>query len=73
MYYGLHVDILVCVGGGAFVHLLSTSTRGGGCEISTLVHSRGEGVEIGQNLVHVVVECPLIDKSLKKINFRIFY
>ena len=27
--------------------------------MSTLVHSRGEGVEIGQNLVHVVVECPL--------------
>ena len=28
--------------------------------MSTLVHSRGEGVKIGQNLVHVVVECPLI-------------
>ena len=27
--------------------------------MSTLVHSRGEGVKIGQNLVHVVVECPL--------------
>ena len=33
--------------------------KGGGCKMSTLVHSRGEGVEIGQNLVHVVVECPL--------------
>ena len=27
--------------------------------MSTLVHSRGEGVKNGQNLVHVVVECPL--------------
>ena len=26
--------------------------------MSTIVHSRGEGVKIGQNLVHVVVECP---------------
>ena len=26
--------------------------------MSTLVHSRGEGIKNGQNLVHVVVECP---------------
>ena len=32
---------------------------GGGCKMSTLVHSRGEGGEIGQNMVHVVVESPL--------------
>jgi hypothetical protein len=32
---------------------------GGLCKMSTLVHSRGEGVKNGQNLVHVVVECPL--------------
>ena len=30
-------------GGGAFVHLLLTWTRGGGCKMSTLVHSRGGG------------------------------
>ena len=29
-----------------------------GFKMSTLVHWRGEGVKIGQNLVHVVVECP---------------
>ena len=29
-------------------------------KMSMLVHSRGEGVKNGQNLVHVVVECPLI-------------
>ena len=29
--------------------------------MSMLVHSRGEGVKIGQNLVHVNVECPLIN------------
>ena len=34
-------------GGGAFVHLLSTWTRGG-CKMSTLVHSRRGG---GQNWV----------------------
>ena len=28
--------------------------------MSTLVHSRGEGVKTGKNLVHVVVECPLV-------------
>ena len=39
--------------------------KGGGvCKMSTLVHSRGEGVKIGQNLVHVVVECPLIINTL---------
>ena len=30
----------------------------GGCKMYKLVHSRGEGGKIGQNLVHVVVECP---------------
>ena len=33
--------------------------QGGGYKMSKLVHSRGEGVKIGQNLVHIVVECPL--------------
>ena len=33
---------------------------GGVCKMSTLVHSRGEGVKTGKNLVHVVVECPLV-------------
>ena len=28
-------------------------------KMSTLVHSRGEGVKFGLNLVHVVVEWPL--------------
>ena len=46
-----------------FVHV----DRGGGvCKMSTLVHTRGEGVKKGQNLVHVVVECPL-SKSQKKV------
>ena len=31
--------------------------------MSTLVHSRGGG---GQNLVHVVVECPLISLNFPK-------
>jgi hypothetical protein len=46
-------------GGGfcpPFVHV----ERGGVCKMSTLVHFRGGGVKNGQNLVHVVVECPLM-------------
>ena len=48
----VNVDIL---GGGLyspFVHV----DKGGGCKLSKLLHSRGEGVKNGQNLVHVVVE-----------------
>ena len=38
--------------------------------MSTLVHSRGEGVKIGQNLVHVVVECPLsLPNAYKLMSF----
>ena len=40
-----------------FVHV--DKGRGYVCKMSTLVHSRGGGVKIGQNLVHAVVECPL--------------
>ena len=32
--------------------------------MSTLVHSRGEGVKIGSKFVHVVVECPPSEKSI---------
>ena len=62
MRYMLNSDILGGMG------LLSTffprGQGGGGCKMSTLVHSRGEGVKIGQNLVHVVVECPQIKSPL---------
>ena len=33
------------------------------CKMSMFVHSRGKGVKNGQNLVHIVVECPLIALS----------
>ena len=33
--------------------------KGGGVEMSTLVHSSGEGVKVGSNFVHVLVEWPL--------------
>ena len=48
-------------GGGAFVHLLFTRTRGGGGGVKCpgLSTRRGGGVKIGQNLVQVVVECPI--------------
>jgi hypothetical protein len=42
-----------------FVHVDRGDWGGGVYKMSTLVHSRGEGVKNGQNLVHVVVECPL--------------
>jgi hypothetical protein len=43
--------------------------KGGGvCKMSTLVQSRGGG---GQNLVHVVVECPLRGNKNNKIKFSI--
>ena len=48
--------------GAVFVYLLSTWTKGGGggvIEMSTLAHSREEGVKFGLNFVHVVVEWPL--------------
>ena len=32
--------------------------------MSTLVHSRGEGVKTWSKLVHVVVECPLMLQQL---------
>ena len=44
-------------GGGGFFPAFAHVDRGEGvCKMSTFVHSRGGG---GQNLVHVVVECPL--------------
>ena len=41
--------------------VLSTWTGGGYVECPRLSTRGGEGVKIGQNLVHVVVECPLKD------------
>ena len=39
--------------------------------MSTLVHSRGEGVKIGQNLDHVVVECPLKElDSMQELTWK---
>ena len=35
------------------------------CKMSIFVHSRGLGVKICKNLVHVVVECPLGEKMEK--------
>ena len=40
------------VGGGGYVKYPRLYTRG------------GEGVKIGQNLVHIVVECPLMKNAL---------
>ena len=49
----------------------STRERGGKgqiiCKISIFVHSKGVGVKIGQNLVHVVVECPLGQITRRRI------
>ena len=47
-------------GGGAFVHFLSKWKGGGYVKCPRLSTRGGEGVKIGQNLVHIVVECPLI-------------
>ena len=38
--------------------------------MSTLVHSRGEGVKIGSNLVHVVVEWPQSPMSTNKVDLK---
>ena len=55
------------MGGGFFAPFVHVD-RGGVCRMSTLVHSRGEGVKIGSKLVHVVVECPLITLNLVKFD-----
>ena len=52
--------MLIKIGGGAFVQLLFTWTRGGYVKCPRLSTRGGEGVKNCQNLVHVVVECPLI-------------
>ena len=55
------------IGGRRGLFALFVQVDRGGCRMSTLVHSRGEGVKIGSKLVHVVVECPLnIVKSNRK-------
>ena len=60
-YYADKNEVHVIIsGGGAFVPLLSTWTRGGVVKCPRLSTQGGEGVKIGQNLVHVIVECPLI-------------
>ena len=57
MYYADKNDLMLISWGGAFVPLLSPWTRGGGVvECPRLSTRGGEGVKIGQNLVHVVVE-----------------
>ena len=61
--FEVHVDILEGGFCPPFVHVDK-----GGCKMSTLVHSRGEGIKIGQNLVHVVVECPLKKSFSRKLN-----
>ena len=53
-------------GGGFFPPFVHVDKGGGVCKMSTLVHSRGEGVKVGQNLVHVVVECPLSTHQFSK-------
>ena len=39
--------------GGGFFCPFCPRGQGGVCRMSTLVHSRGEGVKIGSKLVHV--------------------
>ena len=41
--------------------------------MSTLVHWRGEGVKIGQNLVHVVVECPQLYFPVHNLLYLAFF
>ena len=64
MYYAdkneVHVDIL---GGRGFCPPFVHVDREGGCKCPRLSTQGGEGVKIAQNLVHVVVECPLINQK----------
>ena len=41
--------------------------------MSMFVHLRGEGVKIGQNLVHVIIERPLIYLKPKKYMYLYQY
>ena len=59
---GGHQKVHACPPQGGHLNLyqaVSMWTRGEGCKMSTLVHSRGEGVKIWSKIVHVVVEWPL--------------
>ena len=53
----IHFDILG--GGGFFTPFVHVDKGGGDVKCPRLSTRGGEGVKIGQNLVHVVVECPL--------------
>ena len=49
------------LGGGGLLSTFCPRRQGGGYVKSPRLSTRGgEGVKNGQNLVHVVVECPLI-------------
>ena len=56
----LHYIELCFMGGGAFFPFCPRGQGGGDVECPRLSTRGGEGVKSGSKLVHVVVECPLI-------------